>query len=175
MKHALLLFGILALAAGCHAQLPVTSSYNVNYSATFPTAPPCSATPPALPCQLSFSWAAQASGACPSATATPSPYVLACTTASQVTSCTQTEAPTGTTICAIAQTAQGGANSAPTVPINVIIPSLPGVPTAPAAAPAAVVTAGLVKPAFAPTPVPAVTAKDTAAPTNFVATVERVR
>ena len=165
----------LALTAGCHAQLPVTSSYNVNYSATFPTAPACSATPPALPCQLAFSWAAQTAGVCPSAAAVPSPYALACTSASQVTSCTQAAAPTGTTICAIAQTVQGGANSPPTVPITVAIPSIPAVPTAPAAAPAAVTTAQLSKPAIAPAPMPAVTAKDTAAPTGLVAVVERVR
>lgn len=132
MKRVLIL---LLFAVGCHAQLPV-SSYSISYSATAPAGCTVSA-----PCQIAFSVTPQVSGACPSTSGTT--YSLACTSASGAAACTQANAPSGTNLCAIAQTVQGGLNSVPTVPITVVVPVLPSPPTAPAAAPSGVQTASV--------------------------------
>jgi hypothetical protein len=141
MKRIFAALAFLALATGCHAQLPV-SSYSINYSATAPAG--CTSTDP---CQIAYSYAAQAAGTCPSTSATPPAYALACTSASGTATCTQANAPAASTLCAIAQTVQGGLNSVSTTPITVIIPALPLAPTAPAAAPSGTQTAETAQPA----------------------------
>jgi hypothetical protein len=119
MKRIFAALAFLTLATGGHAQAPVRS-YSINYSATAPVG--CTSTDP---CQIAYTYAAQVAGTCPSTSATPSAYVLACTSASGAATCTQANAPPASTLCAIAQTVQDGANSVPTTPITVIIPALP--------------------------------------------------
>jgi hypothetical protein len=139
MKRLFASLIFLVAAAGCRAQLPVTTSYNVNYSATAP--PTCT---PANLCQIAYSFAAQVSGSCPATTAAT--YALACTSTSGTATCQQSTVTPGQTFCAIAQTVQGGANSLPTVPILVAIPAIPATPASPAASLVAVQTAQIETP-----------------------------
>jgi hypothetical protein len=125
MKRLLPIALLLALAGCVHAQQPVTT-YEINYSADYPTTG-CNGA--AVGCSIEFSDAPQVAGACPTVIST-----IACTTAIGATTCSHTNAPTGTTVCAVAQTVQGGITSAATAPILVVVPALPGVPTNPTGA-----------------------------------------
>lgn len=122
-KSLLLLFALCGIAAGCHAQLPV-SSYAINYNATAPSA--CTST---SPCQIAYSDVVQTGSSCPATTGTN--YAAACTSASGSTSCSHSNVTPNSTICAIAQTVQNGANSSAAGPISIAVPALPGQPTNP--------------------------------------------
>lgn len=113
-------------ALGCHAQVPPATTYVVNLTWTAPVASGnwtgCTT---AAPCTFAIYRAPQASGACPASTSTS--YVAVTTTASG-TAYTDTTAPTGTTVCYIAETVQSGVNSGPS---NTATATVPGLPTAP--------------------------------------------
>lgn len=124
MKRILLVLPIFVLlAAGCHAQLPV-STYSIAYNATAPSV--CTA---ANPCVITVSDVVESGGSCPATNAAN--YAAACTIASGATSCTHAAVTAGVTYCAINQVTQGGANSGPSPAITVAVPPLPPVPAAP--------------------------------------------
>jgi hypothetical protein len=118
IKSLLLALASVMAIAGCHAQQPVTT-YAIDYSATAPAS--CTAT---APCSIEYSVAVEVSGACPASLPT-----IACTSTAGSTTCAQSNAPTGTTVCVVAQTVQNGVTSVATTPIQVVVPALPGQPT----------------------------------------------
>jgi hypothetical protein len=120
MKRLLPVPLLVLFAAGCRSQQPV-STFGIAYTATAPAT--CTAT---APCQIEYSDSPQVSGACPATIPT-----VGCTSVLGSTACTHASVTPGVTYCAVAQTVQAGATSAPTAVIQVVIPPLPTAPATP--------------------------------------------
>jgi hypothetical protein len=120
MKFFLPVLLLVITAAGCHSQQPV-STFSISYSATAPAS--CTT---AAPCTIEYSDTPQISGACPATIPT-----VGCTSAPGTTTCAHPSVTPGVTYCAVAQTVQAGATSAPTAVIQVVIPPLPTAPATP--------------------------------------------
>jgi hypothetical protein len=120
MKRLLPVLLLVLFAAGCHSQQPV-STFGISYTATAPAS--CTT---ASPCQIEYSDTPQVSGACPATIPT-----VGCTSVSGSGACTHSNVTPGVTYCAVAQTVQAGATSAPTAVIQVVIPPLPTAPATP--------------------------------------------
>jgi hypothetical protein len=121
MKRLLPILLLVLSAAGCaHSQQPV-STFSIAYSATAPST--CTA---AAPCTIEYSDTPQVSGSCPATIPT-----VGCTSAPGTTTCAHPSVTPGVTYCAVAQTVQAGATSAPTAVIQVVIPPLPTAPATP--------------------------------------------
>jgi hypothetical protein len=121
MKRLLPILLLVIAAAGCaHSQQPV-STFSIAYSATAPVS--CTT---AAPCTIEYSDTPQVSGSCPATIPT-----VGCTSVSGATACTHAAVTPGVTYCAVAQTVQAGATSAPTAVIQVVIPPLPTAPATP--------------------------------------------
>jgi hypothetical protein len=120
MKRLLPVLLLVLGSVGCHSQQPV-STFGIAYTATAPAT--CTT---AAPCQIEYSDTPQVNGACPATIPT-----VGCTSVSGATTCTHASVTPGVTYCAVAQTVQAGATSAPTAVIQVVIPPLPTAPATP--------------------------------------------
>jgi hypothetical protein len=118
---------LLALGAGCaHSQLPPTPGYNTVWTWTAPS--PCSG------CTYVVSTLSVAAGtaSCPASTGSNYTPQQTVTTGVSGTTWTQTNT-TSLTVCAVAQTIQGGntspASTQSSPVVNPSLPSAPGVPS----------------------------------------------
>lgn len=133
MKRLLPVLLLVLGSAGCRSQQPV-STFGIAYTATAPAG--CTA---AAPCSIEYSDATQVSGVCPAPLTT-----IGCTSVLGSTACTHANVTPGVIYCAVAQTVQAGATSAPTAVIQVVIPPLPTAPAAPSGSATPSTTAELV-------------------------------
>ena len=137
----------LALAVGCHAQVPPASpGYNVNLTATAPVATGnwagCTAS---APCTYAVYRAAGAT--CPVTTSTAWSEITNPASRPSTPAFTDTTA-TGLTACYDMETVQSGQNSAPSNVAGPVI--VPGIPLAPTLGTPAPVVAALAPPQGAP-------------------------
>lgn len=118
------LLPLLAISAGCKAQVPPSTPLKVALTWTAPSA--CTT---AAPCVFAISRATIASGTCPATTGTA--YALIGTSTSNATTYTDATASAGDINCYIAQTQQGTPvlTSVPSNTASVTVPALPAAPS----------------------------------------------
>jgi len=129
MKRIFAALAILAatISAGCHAQVPPASAWQVNLVWTAPSASGswtgCTA---AAPCVYAVYRAAQASGSCPAFTSAA--WTEITTAASRPSGTAYSDLSASGTVCYAIETVQGTANSAQSNTASATIPASPLAP-----------------------------------------------
>ena len=118
------LLSLLAISAGCRAQIPPSAAPSVQLSWTAPSG--CTT---AAPCTYAISRANPINGTCPAATGTA--YGIVGNSASQTTTYNDSSPIGGASYCYIAQTQQGTNPVLTSVPSNTVLLAVPTVPGAP--------------------------------------------